>query len=275
MKKIIIPFIIGLLVALPLGTFAATKIISARFTDNTVEINGNPISGEVAAIQKEGEKYPSTFLNLQAIAQGLGGKAYVESDGKTIQIEILTDLETVVKNCKDSCVMIYAYGDPSLPAGAYAQGSGWIYNGYVVTAKHVIENATKIDVFTDDSLYGIPATVYPIKTDLDIAILKCNTGLPSAELGDSDKLIEGEKLVSITSPNGNMNSIDECLNSGITRYSTETILTISESSINIGSSGGAVFNYEGEVIGLVTNGLEETHSAIPINDIKPILKQIK
>lgn len=48
-------------------------------------------------------------------------------------------------------------------------------------------------------------------------------------------------------------------------------LTISESNINNGSSGGAIFNYQSELIGMVV----KTAYAIPINDLKPILEKLK
>jgi S1-C subfamily serine protease len=266
-KQFVVGFILGAVLFSCIGAGAASGVLF-NFSKDTLVANSQPVNTQLYAYRG------MNYAPVSVIADAFGlDRSY--KDGKLEFTRKPTSLETVVKNCKDSCVMIYAYGDPSLPAGAYAQGSGWVYDGYVVTARHVIENATKIDVFTDDSLYGIPATAYPIKTDLDVAILKADIDLPSVTLGDSDKLIEGEKLVSITSPNGNMNSIDECLNSGITQYNTAKILTISESSMNIGSSGGATFTYRGEIIGLVTNGLDETHSAIPINSIKPILKQIK
>jgi S1-C subfamily serine protease len=270
MKKQIIALFLGILITLPVGTYAATKIVSSRFTDNGFTVNGQLVDGEVVAILKDGEKYASTYAPIQAIAKALGGKAFIENN--IVKMEVYTDLETVVKNCKDSCVMIYAY----LPSGAISQGSGWVYNGYIMTASHVIEGATKIDIFTDDSLYGVPGTVVPIETDLDIAILKIGVDLPSVTLGDSDKLIEGEKLVSITSPVGSINQVDECVNSGFVSYEgTGEYLSISEGNINSGSSGGAIFDYEGYLVSIVVIGQYESHDTIPINTIKPILEKIK
>jgi len=269
MKKQIIAFLLGVLITLPVGTYAATKIISSRFTDNGFTVNDQPVDGEVVAILKDGEKYASTYAPIQAIARALGGKAYIENN--IVKMEVYTDLEKVVKNCKDSCVMIYAY----LPSGAISQGSGWVYNGYIVTAKHVIEGSTKIDVFTDDSLYGVSGTIVPIETDLDIAVLKISVDLPSVTLGDSDKLIEGEKLVSITSPKGSLNQIDECINSGFVTYAgNEKYLSISEGNMNNGSSGGAIFDYRGDAVSMVIIGQYESHDTIPINDIKPIFETI-
>jgi S1-C subfamily serine protease len=105
-----------------------------------------------------------------------------------------------------------------------------------------------------------------------LAILKADISLPSVKLGDSDELIEGEKLVSITSPGGAKNMIDECLFSG---NAADNHFSVSESAIAPGSSGGGVFNYNSEVIGMAVTSGYENAGLIPINNIKPILKNIK
>jgi S1-C subfamily serine protease len=185
--------------------------------------------------------------------------------------ERLTDLETVVQNVKNSCVMIYSYH----PDGTIEQGSGWVYNGYVITAKHVIDGAERIDIFTDDSKNGVAGGVEYVDPTLDVAVLRSARTLPSVTLGDADALKEGEKLVSITSPEGVQNSVDECVNSGKAYVDTGTFLTISETSMSGGSSGGAIFNHNSEIISMVTLGNDGGYYTIPINQIKPILEKIK
>ena len=185
--------------------------------------------------------------------------------------ERLTDLETVVANTKDSCVMVYAH----MEDGSVEQGSGWAYSsGYVVTAKHVVEGATKVEVFLDDVSGSISANTEYIDDNYDVAILKSRE-IPSVKLGDSTKLKEGEKLIAITSPMGVQNTIDECVNSGPAYVDTGTYLTVSETSMTNGSSGGAVFNYNSELVSMVILGNDGGHYAIPINDLKPIIKNFK
>jgi len=186
--------------------------------------------------------------------------------------ERLTDLEQVVANTKDSCVMIYAYRSD----GSGEQGSGWAYGDYIVTAKHVVEEAKKIEIITDNSNSASRGTIEYIDDELDVAILKLNTRtLPSVTLGDSDTLIEGEKLVAITSPQGVKNAIDECVNSGFILFDDGKFLTVSEGNMIGGSSGGAVFNYESELVAMVAYGNEGGNHAIPVNSLKPILEKLK
>ena len=189
------------------------------------------------------------------------------------EVEKFTDLETVAKNVKNSAVMIYAY----LPNGTTSQGSGVVVGdgSYIITAKHLIEQADTIDVFVDDSAHGVPGTVYYTDPKLDIAIIKADTGLPSVNLGDSDNLREGEKLVSITSPQGAKNVVEECTFAGKLETNTVVWLNISDTITVGGSSGGAILNYGSRIIGMIFGGEEGVSQAIPVNNLKPILSKLK
>ena len=265
MKKAVTGFVLGALLTLSIGAYAVPEIISARFTEDKFMFNGQEHEMRIAVIKASDEQWASTYIKVADMAKALGGRAY--STGTHIVIE--SGPEYVARNCKDSCVMIYAYQDDT-----YMQGSGWVYNGYVVTAKHVIEKAKRIDIFLDDSLYGVVGTVYYIDPDLDLAILKADTGMPSVTLGDSDKLVEGQKLVAITSPAGIQNAIDECLYSGLAYVDTGTYVTLSETDMAGGSSGGAIFNLDSELVGMNIGGNDGGNYAIPINDLKPILQKV-
>ena len=57
------------------------------------------------------------------------------------------------------------------------------------------------------------------------------------------------------------------IESGTVQYTTWTGINLTESSTDGGSSGGAVFNLNGELVGMVLNGEGELTGAIPINNI--------
>lgn len=261
-KQNIIAFILGMLVMLPVGAYGGTIIVKA--VNTPVLVDGVQLKTSIYSING------STIASVKAVAEAMGGTAKA-SGGKVFVETPKTDLEKVAAACKNSCVMIYAY----LSDGSVSQGSGWAYNGYVITAKHVVDGAKKIDVFIDDSKYGVQATRVNIDTSLDVAVLKAGTKLPSVKLGDSDKLKEGQKLVSISSPFGVQNAIDECINSGSVYVDKGNFLIISESVMNSGSSGGAVFNTLNEIVAMAIEGPGDVNYAIPINDIKPILSKLK
>ena len=157
-----------------------------------------------------------------------------------------------------------------------ARGSGFAYGDYIITAKHVTDAGDSFVVFPDGSNNGFYTSLVPVDSNLDVSVLKISKELPSVTLCNSDSLKEGEKLVSITSPKGVQNTIDECFYNGIANYGNGNYLQISESNTDNGSSGGAVFDTSGELVGMVIKGASVGNSAlIPINELKPILEQLK
>ena len=244
MKKVILGIIIGALLTLSVTTYAG--------------------------IRAE-EPTPQAVCVTPAPTPQIVYRDVVKEVIKEVEVIRLTDLETVVQNVKNSCVMIYTYNKD----GSIEQGSGWAYNGYIVTAKHLVDGASKIEIFTDDYKYAVAGGIEYIDLTLDVAILRVGKTLPSVTLGDSDALIEGEKLVSITSPEGAMNMIDECLYSGKVITETEDHIALTDTLIQGGSSGGAVFCYDSKLMGMVFIGNDGFAGAIPINKIKPILEKLK
>ena len=189
---------------------------------------------------------------------------------QVIYKERLTDLEQVIENVKGACVMVYAH----MPDGSTMQSSGWIYNKRIVTVKHGVVGAERIDVFLDGSSTGAKGYIHYMDDELDLAVLEFDRIADSVTLGDSGKLKDGEKVIGIVSPQGSQNMIDECIYSGTDFADGEYILNISESIIDPGASGGAIFNYDSELVGMVFKGGNTTGVAIPINEIKPILENL-
>ena len=174
-----------------------------------------------------------------------------------------------------------------------AAGSGFILteDGYILTNKHVIENATSITVaMYDGTTY--PATLIGYDTSNDIAVLKIDAkGLTPVVLGDSDDLRVGDDVVAIGNPLGELTFSQtkgtvSALNRSVTLSSSVTMNLIqTDTAINSGNSGGALFNLYGEVVG-ITNAKYSTSMysgeasidnigfAIPINSVRDIVTSI-
>lgn len=272
MKKFISGLICGMIITFSLSGYALTQI-TASYNNVKVTVDGAAVNTKVVGVVEQGQRDGRNFTSAADVAKAMGGIVVWNSSTKTVEIKTpRTDLETVVANVKDSAVMIYVYKGDQLTA----TGSGFYYNGYVVTAKHVTDLGNKYAIFTDDNKYGTYAeSLVSLGTSLDVVALKVKLDIPSVKLGDSDKLIEGQKLVSITSPKGIINTIDECLYSGTFEYTEGKGINLSESNMQSGSSGGAIFNYKNEIIGMNTNGADGANNAIPINDLKPLLIKLK
>lgn len=103
----------------------------------------------------------------------------------------------------------------------------------------------------------------------DVAILKttAKTDLAPLPLGDSESLEKGEKVVAIGSPLGFMNTVSTGIFSAYNQLQDMVEIQFS-ASISSGSSGGALFNTNGEVIGITyasyTDG-QNLNAAVPIS----------
>ncbi|MDD4188888.1 MAG: trypsin-like peptidase domain-containing protein [Eubacteriales bacterium] len=178
-------------------------------------------------------------------------------------------------------------------------GSGVIISsdGYIMTNNHVVEpamkNSTGIDmiegaeitvVLADKEETSHKAIVVGRDPLTDLAVLKIDaSGLTPAELGDSDKLQQGELAVAIGSPGGLMSSVTSGVISALNRKievdGVEMNFIQTDASINPGNSGGALVNSKGEVVGIntvkiVAQEYEGLGFAIPINDTKNIVADL-
>ena len=187
-------------------------------------------------------------------------------------------------------VLISAEGGGLLGAGT-GTGSGFIFDadGWILTNRHVVENAQSITVMTNDGR-EYPAEVYGIDTLTDLAIVKIEaSNLPVAEIGTSEGLEQGQLAIAIGNPLRYENSVTTGVVSGLGRQIEATDATQSSSellsnliqtdaAINPGNSGGPLVNSAGQVIGVNTavSTSDEGQGigfAIPIDVAKPILEQ--
>ena len=170
-------------------------------------------------------------------------------------------------------------------------GSGFIItdDGYIVTNAHVAQNADEITVKTyEGDIYEAELIGYDESND--VAVLKIDaSGLTPVTFGDSDKTVVGEDVVAIGNPLGELQfSLTKGVVSALDRDvalsgSKQLKLIQTDCAINSGSSGGALFNMYGEVIG-ITNAkmsgygygaaIESIAFAIPVNNVVDIVEQI-
>lgn len=171
-------------------------------------------------------------------------------------------------------------------------GSGFLISndGYIVTNKHVVSDATAeyTVILSDEREY--PAKVLALAPSNDIAVIKIEgKDFPSLSLGDSDTIRVGQTVIAIGNPLGEFaNSVSRGIISGLKRSviagsgygDTETLDNIiqTDAAINPGNSGGPLFNIDGEVIGInvaVAQGAENIGFALPVNSIKRVVEEVK
>ena len=187
-----------------------------------------------------------------------------------------------------------------------ASGSGFVLSqdGYIATNYHVIEEAAEDDTgsvtievsFANGDKYD--AKLIGGEKDNDVAVVKIDADdLTPVTLGDSSKLVVGEKVYAIGNPLGELtysltDGLISALDRLITTTSTDqngrqvsTTLNVFQTNcaINPGNSGGPLFDSYGNVIGITTAKYTQSSSGVtaeglgfvlPINDVKAILSDL-
>jgi serine protease Do len=170
---------------------------------------------------------------------------------------------------------------------AHAMGSGFIIDsaGYIVTNRHVIEDADEVQVTLQDGKQ-LNAKVIGDDEKTDLALLKVDAKgtLPHLDFGDSDRMRVGDWVVAVGNPFGLGGTVTAGIVSArgrdIHSGPYDEFLQI-DAPINRGNSGGPTFNLAGEVIGINTaiyspnGGSVGIGFAIPSNLAKPVLAALK
>jgi len=178
--------------------------------------------------------------------------------------------EQIYEKVKDAVVVILAYDYSDELA---AQGSGVVLNdkGYVVTNYHVLSGCERLEIRHGEEIVPY-VDIIGIDVEKDILILKIEEKkFPSIKIGDVKALKVGQRVYAIGSPMGFENTISEGIISGLRSYEelNKNYIQIT-ASISPGSSGGAVVNDKGELIGISTLTVKDGQNlnfAIPINEV--------
>ena len=189
-------------------------------------------------------------------------KVAISSDrGKELSLQELYD------QCSKSIVAIKGYQDG---VDGYYWGSGIILSkdGLILTNTHVIENCDTASVtLFDNSSYD--ATLVGADSTSDIAVLRIEaTDLTPASFGDSAELAIGDQVAAIGTPLGETfrmtltDGIISAIDRGISYNGHSMTLLQTNTAINEGNSGGALFNMYGQVIGVTNMKMMSSYSSI-------------
>ena len=189
-----------------------------------------------------------------------------------------SDDTEAIEQASKSVVMLTCYDKDGAP---YATGSGFAVfeDGVIVTNYHVIEREVyRVKAETEGGGSFECPTVLAFDAEKDIAILKADrdTGLTLLTPGSAAELQKGAKVVAIGSPLGLINSVSTGVFSGYIDDDIGRMLQFT-APISHGSSGGALFNDEGEVIGVTFASLTEGQSlnlGVPMDDVKALYESI-
>jgi serine protease Do len=168
-------------------------------------------------------------------------------------------------------------------------GSGFIIDpkGVVLTNFHVVAGADRVEIklksgqkFTSTDIKG------DRKNDLAIVRIKAETPLPYLELGDSDAMEIGDRVLAVGAPFGLTGSVTAGIVSAKDRSGMDRDRAVYEdylqtdAAINPGNSGGPLVNLEGKVVGINTaiktrtGGFQGVGLAITSNLARKIVDQL-
>ena len=172
------------------------------------------------------------------------------------------------------------------PQEKTAYGSAFFISkdGYLLTNRHVIDDASRITITLNDRR-ELDATLVGSDERTDIALLKVNgASFPELRIGDSNQLKVGEPVLAIGSPFGFDYSASAGIVSAKSRnMSGETSVPFiqTDAALNPGNSGGPLFNQRGEVVGVNsrifsgTGGYMGLSFSIPIDVAMDVVQQLK
>lgn len=174
-------------------------------------------------------------------------------------------------------------------------GTGFLISsgGLIITNKHVVNDAKedtgeyRVILNSGKKYYAQLIGKDPIE---DLAVLKIfDKNLPFVDLGNSDDLEQGTTVIAIGNSLGKyQNSVTKGIISGLGRnlvvndgngnsVSLDGIIQ-TDAEINHGNSGGPLVDLFGRVVGVNTamdQGGTAIGFALPINNVKPVIRSVK
>jgi S1-C subfamily serine protease len=195
----------------------------------------------------------------------------------------------IYKSARDATVFITSKVYTRSFFGVYPEtgtGTGFVITpeGEILTNNHVAGGSSQITVtLSDKKVYTARVLGYDSRNDLALIKIDVPHKLPTIRLGDSDRLVVGQKVLAI----GNPFQFEGTLTTGIVSSLDRTIETEerklegmiqTDAAINPGNSGGPLLDSHGSVIGINTaiygaQGSIGIGFAMPISRAKAMLEE--
>ncbi len=180
--------------------------------------------------------------------------------GLSQAFSFLQDYDAIEK-ASDSVLFIEVYNHGKDLIGT---GSGFLAfnNQTFITNYHVIENSTNIKIYDEDFNEYLFGEVLVVDEEKDIAIIGLKypaKGLTPLSVNKDVVLKRGQPVAAIGSPQGFVNTFSTGIISSIYNLNSIKIIQFT-APISPGSSGGALFDDQGEVIGITSAYMEDAQN---------------
>jgi len=271
------------------------KIIIVSLTCSIISIIfysifSNSISTEENENNQAFIDYSESFINTSGInsiqySSNVGSPDLTFAAKKSINAVVHVKNTSIV-NESDSWALQFFYGDESRKR--VGTGSGVIISpdGYIITNHHVIENSSEVIVTTNDNK-EYEAIIVGSDEVTDVAVLKIdsNEKFEYILFGDSENSQIGEWVLAV----GNPYNLNSTVTAGIISSKSRDLneydqinqsFIQTDAAVNVGNSGGALVNINGELIGIntaiqsMTGGFVGYSFAIPSDIVRKIFEDI-
>ena len=271
------------------------KIIIVSLTCSIISIIFYSIfSNSISTEENENDQafidYSESFINTSGInsiqySGNVGSPDLTFAAKKSINAVVHVKNTSIV-NESDSWALQFFYGDESRKR--VGTGSGVIISpdGYIITNHHVIENSSEVIVTTNDNK-EYEAIIVGSDEVTDVAVLKIdsNEKFEYILFGDSENSQIGEWVLAV----GNPYNLNSTVTAGIISSKSRDLneydqinqsFIQTDAAVNVGNSGGALVNINGELIGIntaiqsMTGGFVGYSFAIPSDIVRKIFEDI-
>lgn len=259
-------------------------VVNLTIDSKTMFINGEPKVLDVGPMLIDSR----TLVPVRAVAESFDCKVdWVE---ETQSVKITTDAGFNNKKTPLTASEIADKVSPSVfyievyDAAGYstASGSGFFVtaDGVAVTNYHVIEDTSSAIITTIDGNKFKVNSIIAYDKDMDIAIIRVDkttvyggkvSGFSAAKMADSDNIKAGQTIYALGSPVGLQNTISNGIISNVGQVIDGNKFIQITAAISHGSSGGALVDEYGEVLGITSAVIEDAENigfAIPVNVLK-------
>jgi serine protease Do len=251
--------------------------------------NNGPVSVNTAKGPSQSELVPAKYLPVEPFS----GPDFTTAAEKSVHgvVHIKSEFTARTGGYNDFFAPFRDFfGSPYGGDNTYTGfGSGVIISndGYIVTNNHVVDGAGNVNVTLNDNR-EFEATIVGTDPTTDLALLKINAdNTPFISFGNSDIVKIGEWVLAV----GNPFNLTSTVTAGIVSAKARNINILgtpgaiesfiqTDAAVNVGNSGGALVNMNGELVGINAAIASNTGSyagysfAIPVNIVKKVVDDL-
>jgi len=274
----------------PVYQLSARQILLLAFSTALIAVGATALVYSLSHFWPGDSSSGTAFAESAEVPAGISDPSQVSDEQNSI--EVYKTISPGVAFINTTSISQDWWGNEQEGKG---NGSGSVIDssGHILTNYHVIEGAQKLSVsFGGDKVY--PAKVVGGDPDTDLAIIKIDppAGLTVVPMGDSDRLVVGQKVLAIGNPFG----LDRTLTTGVISGLQRPIRSRpvagaptgrpidaaiqTDASINPGNSGGPLLDKYGKMIGINSQILSPAGGsvgvgfAVPISTARRVIPQL-